>query len=466
MDENYDVVVIGSGPGGYVAAIRAAQLGLKTACIEKQPALGGTCLNVGCIPSKALLHSSELYWMLQHQTKEHGIESPGATFNFSQMMARKEKVVSSFNAGISGLFKKNKITHYHGTATLLSSTTLSISSGAALQQISARYIILATGSEPIALPFLPFDEKKILSSTGALALKAVPTKMVVVGAGIIGVELGSVYARLGTQVTFVEFLSKICPTLDSSLSKELQRNLEAQGLQFNLSSKVSSAQVTEQGVTLLFQKPDQSTQELTADVVLVCIGRKPYTQGLGLEKVGIAVTERGFVKIDGTFRTSQPTVFAIGDIVDGPMLAHKASEEGIAVAEIIAGHHPKIEYAAIPNVVYTNPEVSSVGLTEEEAKTAGFEIKMGIFAFKANSRARCTAEEEGFVKIIAEAKTGILLGIHIIGAHASELIAEGALAIQRRTTVEQLASTPHAHPTLCEAIKEAALAVQGRAIHK
>ncbi len=461
----YDVVIIGSGPGGYVAAIRASQLGLKTACVEKSAPLGGTCLNVGCIPSKALLQSSEFYWKLGHEAKVHGIEIPKADFNFKQMMSRKEKIVASFNEGIAGLFKKNKITRYAGTATLLSPKEISIS-GATSEQISARHIILATGSEPIALPFLPFDERRILSSTGALALESVPPKMIVVGAGIIGVELGSVYARLGAQVTFVEFMDRICPTLDESLSKELHRLLQAQGMHFNLSSKVTSAQISEKQIALKVQMSDQSLQEMSADAVLVCIGRKPYTQGLGLEKAGIAVTEKGFVKIDGTFRTNQPTIFAIGDIVDGPMLAHKASEEGVAVAEIIAGHSPKVEYAAIPNVVYTHPEVASVGMTEAEAKAAGLDIKVGTFFFKANSRARCTGEEEGFIKMIAESKTGIIVGIHIIGAHASELIAEGALAIQKRTTVEELASTPHAHPTLSEAMKEAALAVDKRAIHK
>lgn len=466
MVESYDVVVIGSGPGGYVAAIRATQLGLKTACVEKTPELGGTCLNVGCIPSKALLHSSEFYWKLGHEAKTHGIEIPKVDFNFNQMMSRKKKIVSSFNEGIAGLFKKNKIARISGTATLSSQTTISIANGTSTQEITARYIILATGSEPIALPFLPFDERKILSSTGALSLEKPPEKMLVVGAGIIGVELGSVYSRLGSQVTFIEFLDRICPTLDESLSKELQRSLQSQGMQFHLSSKVTAAVVGEKQITLKVQMPDQSLQEMQADSVLVCIGRKPYTQGLGLDKVGITVTEKGFVKIDGTFRTNVPNIFAIGDIVDGPMLAHKASEEGVAVSEIIAGHHPKIEYAAIPNVVYTHPEVASVGMTEAEAKTAGFDIKTGSFPFKANSRARCTGEEEGFVKMIADSKTGVILGIHIIGAHASELIAEGALAIQKRATVEEIASTPHAHPTLSEAMKEAALATNKRAIHK
>lgn len=466
MTEKYDVIVIGSGPGGYVAAIRASQLGLKTACIEKTKELGGTCLNVGCIPSKALLQSSEFYWKIGHEAKTHGIEVVKADFHFNEMMSRKQKIVASFNEGIAGLFKKNKITRYTGTASFVTPTQLLILGDGSSQEISARYIIIATGSEPIALPFLPFDERRILSSTGALALKEVPKKMLVIGAGIIGVELGSVYSRLGCSVTFVEFLNRICPTLDESLSKELQHILTAQGMQFNLSSKVVSANITEREICLKVQMPDKTEQEMRADVILVCIGRKPYIQGLHLEKAGIQTTDKGFIKIDGTFRTNEPNIFAIGDSVDGPMLAHKASEEGIAVAEIIAGHHPKIEYAAIPNVVYTHPEVASVGMTEEEAKAAGIDIKIGTFPFKANSRARCTGEEEGFIKMIAATKTGVIVGIHIIGAHASELIAEGALAIQKRITVEELAATPHAHPTLSEAMKEAALAVDKRAIHK
>jgi dihydrolipoamide dehydrogenase len=466
MVETFDVAVIGSGPGGYVAAIRASQLGLKTACIEKDKVLGGTCLNVGCIPSKALLHSSELYQSLLRDGKTQGIEAKEIGFNFKHMMSRKEKIVLSFNEGVAALFKKNKVTPFIGKASLQSATTIAIVGSSATQEITARNIILATGSEALALPFLPFDERKILSSTGALRLEQIPQKMIVVGAGIIGAELGSVYSRLGTQVTFVEFLDRICPTLDESLSKELQKLLTAQGMQFHLSSKVTAATVNEKQVTLKVTMSDQSVQEMSADVALVSIGRKPYTQGLGLDKVGIQVNEKGFVKIDGLFRTHVPNVFAIGDIVDGPMLAHKASEEGVAVAEIITGHHPKIEYAAIPNVVYTHPEVATVGMTEAEARNAGLAIKIGTFPFKINSRARCTGEEEGFVKMIAEEKTGVIVGIHIIGAHASELIAEGALAIQKRATVEDIATTPHAHPTLSESLKEAALAVDKRAIHK
>lgn len=466
MVENYDVVIIGSGPGGYVAAIRCAQLGMKTACIEKDTPLGGTCLNVGCIPSKALLHSSELYWNLSHEIQNHGITVGKPALDFAQMMARKTKIVASFNEGINGLFKKNKITRYAGNASLLTATQIQIVSGSQMQEISTRSIILATGSEPIPLPFLPFDEKRILSSTGVLALEKIPKKMIVVGAGVIGVELGSVYARIGTEVVFVEFLDRVCPTLDESLSKELQHQLERQGMKFHLSSKVTAADVSGSEITLKVSLPDQSVQEMRGEVVLVCIGRRPYTKGLELEKVGITMAERGFVQIDGSFRTSLSNIYAIGDIVDGPMLAHKASEEGVAVAEILAGHHPRVDYAAIPNVVYTSPEVGSVGMTEAEAKKAGIEIKVGSFPFKANSRARCTGEDKGFVKMIADVKTDIIIGIHIIGAHASELIAEGAVILQKKLTVDDIASTPHPHPTLSESLKEAALDTNKRAIHK
>lgn len=461
MAETYDVIVIGSGPGGYVAAIRAAQLGLKTACIEKTPALGGTCLNVGCIPSKALLHSSEFYWKMQHEAKELGIEVEKPKLNFQQMMARKQKIVSGFNNGVAALFKKNKITRYTGSAAFVSPTTIDVGG----QQLSAKNIILATGSEPAGLPFLPFDEKKVLSSTGALALEKIPQKMLVVGAGIIGVELGSVYSRLGSEVIFIEFMDRICPTMDESVSKQLEKSLTSQGLKFYLSARVTGAKIGEK-IVLTVELSDKSKQEFDGDVVLVSIGRKPYTQGLALDKAGIKTTDRGFIPIDGQFHTSVPHIYAIGDIVDGPMLAHKASEEGIAAAEIIAGKQPSIDYMAIPNVVYTYPEVASVGLTETEAKNLGLTVNTGSFPFKINSRAQCTGEGEGFVKIIAEAATDRIVGIHIIGAHASELIAECALAIEKRVTALQLANTPHAHPTLAEAIKEAALTVHKRAIHR
>ena len=456
MGESYDVVVIGSGPGGYIAAIRAAQLGLKTACIEKEKNLGGTCLNVGCIPSKCLLHSSEMYSHLLHQGKTHGIEG-APTLNFPQMMKRKDEVVKGFNQGIAALFKKNKITPITGTARFKDPHTLIVNG----EEIAGKNFIIATGSEPTPLPFLPFDEQKVLSSTGALALKQIPKKMIVIGAGIIGVELGSVYSRLGSEVHFIEFLDRICPTLDHALSKALQQTLTEQGLTFQLSSKVTSAEITPSGAFVTIE----GGETLSADILLVSIGRRPYTKELALENIQIIPDKRGFIPIDNNFRTSHPHIYAIGDIVDGPMLAHKASEEGVAVAELIAGKSPHIEYLAIPSVVYTHPEVAAVGLSEEEAKAMGLSIKTGQFPFKANSRARCAGDDFGFVKLIADAKTDVLLGAHIIAPHAGELIAEAVLAIETRTTAATLARTCHAHPTLSEALKEAALALSSKPLH-
>lgn len=449
--------MIGSGPGGYVAAIRCAQLGLKTACVEKGP-LGGTCLNIGCIPSKALLHSSELYYKLNHEMLAHGISVGNQSYDFDKMMGRKTNIVKDFNQGIAALFKKNKIDHLQGIGTLKSPTTVAVDG----QDHETKYIILATGSEPIALPFLPIDEKRVVTSTGALSLEQVPKKLLVIGAGVIGVELGSVYNRLGSEVTFIEFLPKICPTMDDAISKAFQKILEKQGLTFHLNSKVESADIAPDKITL--KVGDQSFE---GDVVLCSIGRRPYLEGLGLETVGIAPTDKGFIPINGRFQTSIPNIYAIGDIVDGPMLAHKASEEGVAVAEILAGESPQIEYIAIPNVVYTEPEVAAVGLTEQEAKDHGLSVKIGTFPFSINSRAKCTGEQEGMVKIVVDEKTDIILGIHIVGAKASEIIAEAVLAVQNKVTALTLANTSHAHPTLSEAVKEAALdATAKRPIHR
>lgn len=453
---SYDVIVIGSGPGGYVAAIRCAQLGLKTACVEKGP-LGGTCLNIGCIPSKALLHSSELFYKLSHEMPEHGIKADNPSFDFDKMMKRKDGIVFGFNQGIAALFKKNKIDHLQGTGSLKDPQTVLVDGN----EHQTKFIILATGSEPIALPFLPIDEKRVITSTGALALEQVPRKMLVIGAGVIGVELGSVYNRLGSEVEFVEFLPKICPTMDDEISKAFQKILEKQGLKFRLNSKVESAQINSDQITLKV-----GSEELSADVILCSIGRKPYTQNLGLENVGVKADQKGFIPINGRFQTTIPNIYAIGDIVDGPMLAHKASEEGIVVAELLAGEHPHLNYIAIPNVVYTEPEVAAVGLTQQEALDKGLSVNVGSFPYSINSRAQCTGETQGLVKIIAEAKSDILIGIHIVGTHASEIIAEATIAIEKKMTALELASTIHAHPTLSEAVKEAALAVHKRPIHR
>lgn len=463
MKQSFDVAIVGAGPGGYVAAIRCAQLGLKTVCIDKRKELGGTCLNVGCIPSKALLQSSHEYKKAREGMKIHGIEIGAVNVNFSTMMQRKAAILSSFNQGIAGLLKKNKVTTLHGSASFVDSHTLRVADA---EEIEAKFIILATGSEPIALPFLPFDEKTVLSSTGALSLEAPPQHLLIVGAGVIGVELGSVYARLGSQVTFVEYFPMICPTFDPDISKELLTSLKKQGMQFLLSSKVTAAHHTPNGISLDIQPESGAPTTLSGDRVLVCIGRRPYTQGLALEKAGITPTSKGFLEIDASFRTSTPHIFAIGDLVNGPMLAHKASEEGCIVAELIAGHSSQLDYMSIPSVIYTHPEAASVGMTEAQAKSHNLSTLVGTFSFKASSRAKCANEEEGFVKIIADAKTDKLLGIHILSAHASELIATAALAIKQRCTLSALCETPFAHPTLSEAIKEAALAAKGRPLHK
>ncbi|MCI0382613.1 MAG: dihydrolipoyl dehydrogenase [Chlamydiae bacterium] len=461
--EKFDVIVIGSGPGGYVAAIRAAQLGLKTACVEKDPVLGGTCLNVGCIPSKALLHSTEQFASLS-KAKELGIIVENFRVDFLQMMERKKQIVKDFNEGIAFLFKKNHISSFQGHASLISPNKIEVK-GKEKIELESKSIILATGSQSIELPFLPFDEKQIVSSTGALSLEKVPKKMVVIGAGIIGVELGSVYKRLGAEVVFIEFLERICSVMDESITAELKKLLEKQGMSFHLSSKVVSAKKESNKIKLQVEKGDNHV-ELEADVVLVSIGRKPYTKDLGLEQVGIKTNEKGFIPINGRFQTVVPSIYAIGDIIDGPMLAHKAQEEGIAVAELISGYYPQIDYTTVPNVIYTSPEVATVGLTEAEAKQMGLSLKVGSFPFSINSRAKCTGELEGFVKVIGDANSDRILGVHIISAHASELISEAVIAMQNRIKLLELASAFHAHPTLSEAIKEACLAAHKRAIHK
>ena len=457
---DFEVAVIGSGPGGYVAAIRSSQLGLKTVCIEKDSGLGGTCLNVGCIPSKALLESSELYSKICHEAKEHGIEIQ-ATFHLEEMMERKNRIISTFNQGISSLFKKNQVTLIHGKAHFKAPNQIEVDG----KSISAKYIILATGSAPIALPFLPFDEQNILSSTGALALEKVPQKMIVIGAGVIGVEIGSIFRRLGSEVLFIEFLDRICPTLDRSLSKGLEALLKKQGLEFELSAKVTQGTLNGKEVQLQVERKDGTHFNAQAETVLVAIGRKPCTQGLCLEKVEIYPDQKGFLSVNDNFQTKCSHIFAIGDLIEGPMLAHKASEEGSHVAEIIAGKKSHFDYITIPSVVYTHPEVASCGLTEEEVKEKNIPYKIGQFPLKANSRALASGEPEGFVKIIIQEKDHYLLGIHILSAHAGELISLASLALKKRLTAKELAEACYAHPTFSEAIKEALLATYDKPIH-
>jgi dihydrolipoamide dehydrogenase len=463
MSDSYDIIVIGAGPGGYVAAIRAAQLGMSVACVEKRDTLGGTCLNVGCIPSKALLQSSEKYAETKDALAVHGIGVGQVALDLAKMMARKDKVVAENTRGIDFLFRKNKVARLKGVAKFVAPDKLEVE-GATLT--AKRGIVIATGSDVAPLPGVEIDEKTILSSTGALALDAVPKRLVVVGAGYIGLELGSVWRRLGSAVTVVEFLDRVAPGMDHELGAALQRTLAKQGLEFRLATKVVEAKRANGGVTLQLEPSTGGTREaMPADVVLVSIGRRPYVDGLGLETVGVARDNRGRIKVDLTYATNIPGIFAIGDVIAGPMLAHKASDEGAALAEMIAGERPQLDYDAIPAVIYTWPEVASVGKTEEDLKEAGIAYRVGKFPFSANPRARANADTEGFVKVLADAASDRVLGVHIIGPDAGTMIAEAALAMEFGASSEDIARTCHAHPTLNEALKEAALAVDGRAIH-
>lgn len=462
--QSYDVAVIGSGPGGYVAAIRCAQLGMKTAIIEKYPTLGGTCLNVGCIPSKALLDSSEHYHAAHEKFSTHGIEFNGLKLNFPQMMKRKEAVVAQMNGGVSFLMKKNKIDVYQGTGSFKDANTISIS-GENNQEIQAKNIIIATGSKPMSFPGMEIDKKRIISSTEALSLKEVPSHLIVIGGGVIGMELGSVYARLGSKVSVVEYADSIIPTMDRALGKELQRVLKKLGLDFYLGHKVSSVTSKGQKVTV---KADGKKGEiaLEGDYCLISVGRRPYTEGLNLDKAGVVLNERGRVKVNEHLQTSAAHIYAIGDVVEGPMLAHKAEEEGILVAEQLAGMKPHINYNLIPGVVYTWPEVAGVGQTEEQLVAAGRKFKSGSFPFRANGRAVAGMDLDGFVKILADEETDEVLGVHIIGARAADMIAEAVVAMEFRASAEDIARISHAHPTTSEVTKEAALAATAnRAIH-
>jgi dihydrolipoamide dehydrogenase len=462
----YDFVVIGSGPGGYVCAIRAAQLGFKTACIEKDTTLGGTCLNVGCIPSKALLAASEKFEEAGHHLGAFGIDVGSVALNLPAMMMHKDKVVKSNTDGVAYLFKKNKIDWIKGSAAFTGPNSLAITGEGEAQTITAKHIVIATGSEVMPLPGIAIDEERIVSSTGALKLDAVPKTMVVIGGGYIGLEMGTVWQRLGADVTVVEFLDRILPGMDGEVSKSMQRILQKQGMKFRLSTKVSGATASDLGVSLTLEPAKGGDAEtVQADIVLVAVGRRAFKTGLDLEKAGVALDDRGRIATDGHFATNIPGIYAIGDAIAGPMLAHKAEDEGAILAEMIAGQTGHIDYNLVPGVVYTWPEAASVGKTEEQLKVDGIAYKAGKFPFSANGRARAMNMTDGFVKILADAKTDKVLGAHIIGPEAGTLIAEIVLAMEFGASSEDIARTCHAHPTLEEAVKEAALNVEGRAIH-
>ncbi len=462
MAENFDVIVIGSGPGGYVCAIRAAQLGLKVACVEKRATLGGTCLNIGCIPSKALLQSSENFHQASESFKDHGIEIGEVRLDLARMQARKGEVVTANTKGVEFLFKKNKITWLKGIARFTSAHEIDVAGTA----YGAKHFVIATGSESVPLKNVAVDEKRIVSSTGALELDAVPGHLVVIGGGVIGLELGSVWRRLGAQVTVIEFLDRITPGLDTEISTAFQKILTKQGFRFMLGHKVTGALVTEGGVELSVE-PAQGgkAEQVKADVVLLAIGRYAFTDGLGLEEAGVETDARDRVKTDPHFATNVPGIYAIGDVIAGPMLAHKAEDEGVALAERLAGQAGHVNYDAIPSVVYTWPEVAAVGQTEEELKAAGIAYKVGKFPFMANGRARAMGDTDGFVKILSDKSTDRLLGAHILGPDAGTLIAELTTAMEFGASAEDVARICHAHPTLSEVVKEAALAADGRALH-
>lgn len=462
--DSFDLVVLGAGPGGYVCAIRAAQLGLKTAIVEKEPSLGGTCLNVGCIPSKALLESSELVHAAHAEFANHGITVGEVSVDLSKMMERKRGIVKQLTDGIGMLMKKNKITVLRGRGVLRGAGKVAVEGADGTTEVEAKSICLAMGSVAVELPFMKFDGKHVVSSTEALSFESVPKRMVVVGAGAVGLELGSVWRRLGAEVTVVEMLPTVTPFADQQSSKMLQRVLKAQGIDFRFEAKVTGAKVEGDQVQVSFQTKDGNTETIACDRVLVSVGRKPCIDTAGLNEAGVTI-ERGKVVIDDEFRTNLPGVYAIGDLVRGPMLAHKASEEGVAVAEIVAGKPGHVNYDTIPNVVYTHPELAQVGITEEEAKAKGIPYKVGKYFYKANGRAKSLGADDGFVKLIAHAETDRLLGAHILGVRASELIGELVLGMEFQAAAEDIARTTHAHPTLSEIVKEAALAVDKMAIH-
>ncbi len=463
----YDLVIIGSGPGGYVAAIRAAQLGMKTALIEKYDALGGTCLNVGCIPSKALLDSSEHYHNAAHHFEDHGIKTSGLKVDLVRMIDRKNEVVKQTVSGINFLMKKNKIDVIHGVGSFVDAHTIAISKGGKSQEVTAKKTIIATGSKPITPAAFNYDKKRVITSTEALNITKNPKKMIVIGGGVIGLELGSVYARLGTEITVVEYLDRILATMDKDCSRELTRSLKKLGMKFHLKHMVTKVGTTKSSVKVQVQKRDSDESfDLTADYCLIAIGRRPYTEGLSNEKAGVKLDEKGRVIVNEHLQTSHPDIYAIGDVVRGAMLAHKAEEEGIMVVELLAGQKPHIDYNLIPGVVYTWPEVASVGKTESELKEAQVDFKVGKFPFKALGRARASTDIDGMVKVLADKATDEVLGVHIVGARAADMIAEAVVAMEYRASAEDISRMSHAHPTFTEAIKEAMLAAtDNRPLH-
>ena len=466
MSESFDLIVIGAGPGGYVAAIRAAQLGLKTACIDKNEALGGTCLRVGCIPSKALLESSEHYRQAKKGTLDvHGVQISGVGLDLGVMLARKDKIVAQLTRGVKGLFDKNEIETFHGTGRLTGNGQVTVTSSSGTEIVlSAKNILIATGSEPSTIPGVALDWDRIGTSTEALSYPTVPEHLIVIGAGYIGLEMGSVWNRLGSKVTVLEYMPSFLPAVDSEIARLAARVFKKQGLDIRLGVKVTGAEVDGETVTVSYEDKD-GVNSIQGDRVLVSTGRHPNTEGLGATELGVAMNKRGFIEVDDHYRTSVPGVWAIGDVVPGPMLAHKAEEEGVAAVETMAGQPGHVNYDAIPGILYTHPEVAGVGKTEQELKEAGIPYKKGKFPFSANGRAKAMGQTDGMVKILAHATTDRILGFHVLGPHASDLVAEGAIAIEFSACAEDLARSVHAHPTLSEVVKEAALAVGDRVIH-
>ncbi|WP_458526489.1 dihydrolipoyl dehydrogenase [Onishia taeanensis] len=470
MADKFDLIVIGAGPGGYVAAIRAAQLGLKTACVEKwigkdgKTVHGGTCLNVGCIPSKALLEASHKFVEAQHDFDDMGIQAGDVTMDVKKMMARKDKIVKNLTGGIAGLFKANGVTALEGAGKVLSSKQVEVSKDGEKAVYEADNIVIASGSVPVEIPPTPLTEGLIVDSTGALEFDETPKRLGVIGAGVIGLELGSVWNRLGSEVTVLEAMDSFLPMVDQAVAKETQKLLKKQGMDIKLGARVTGSEIKDNEVVVKYAD-SEGDKEITFDKLIVCVGRRPYTQGLLGDDAGVKLDERGFIFVDDHCRTSVPGVYAIGDVVRGPMLAHKASEEGIMVADIVAGHKAEMNYDAIPSVIYTFPEVAWVGMNEQEAKAAGIEVKSGSFPFAASGRAMANNATEGMAKVITDAETDRVLGMHIVGQHAGEMIAQGVIAMEFGSSAEDLALTCYAHPTMSEAVHEAALAVDGHAIH-